>query len=128
MRTARAALRAGERVLGAVLAAALAATPPAAAAAERPAAGPVEVGTARGAPGQKARGRLKVLETSDGAPIAVPVVVVSGRDPGPVVWAHACSHGDEYGGPRALQDVVRGLDPARMSGTLVAVRPPSTIR
>ncbi len=33
----------------------------------------------------------------------------------------AAAHGDEYGGPRALQDVVKNLDPSQMSGTLVAV-------
>ena len=37
------------------------------------------------------------------------------------MWVDACAHGDEYGGPRALQEVVRGLDPEAISGTLVAV-------
>jgi predicted deacylase len=31
------------------------------------------------------------------------------------------AHGDEYGGPRALQNVVQSLDPSRMSGSVVAV-------
>jgi predicted deacylase len=48
-------------------------------------------------------------------------VVVTGAKPGPVVWVQAAAHGDEYGGPRALQDVVKSLDPSQMSGTLVAV-------
>ncbi len=82
---------------------------------------PVVVGTARAAPGETVRGTLKVAEASDGAPIALPVAIVAGSRSGPVVWVQACSHGDEYGGPRALQNVVRGLDPKTMSGTLVAV-------
>ncbi|OLE67437.1 MAG: hypothetical protein AUG09_02455 [Acidobacteria bacterium 13_1_20CM_2_68_7] len=82
---------------------------------------PVVVGTAHGRPGEKVRGALKVAEDADGTPIVLPIEIVSGSRPGPVVWAQACSHGDEYGGPRALQDVVRGLDPKEMSGTLVAV-------
>jgi predicted deacylase len=81
----------------------------------------IEVGTARGVPGQKVRGFLKVAEDADGTPAQLPVVIVAGRKAGPVVWVNACSHGDEYGGPRALQDVVRGLDPDTMTGTLVAV-------
>ncbi len=83
--------------------------------------GPVEVGSARGVAGQKIRGSLKIGEHSDGSPLTLPVTIITGRSPGPVVWVEACVHGDEYGGARALQDVVRGLDPERMSGTLVAV-------
>ena len=83
--------------------------------------GPIEVGNARGAPGQKVRGTLRVGEAADGTEVALPVVIVTGRRAGPVVWVDAGAHGDEYGGPRALQDVVRNLDPEKMSGALVAV-------
>jgi hypothetical protein len=94
---------------------------PAAAGPSEPAAvGPLVVGTARGVAGQKVRGGLKVLEEADGSAVEIPLAIVTGRRPGPVVWASACMHGDEYGGPRALQAVVRDLDPEEMSGTLVA--------
>src|SRR5690349_9014297 len=78
---------------------------------------PVTVGTAKGVVGQAVRGTLTVAEAADGSAVALPVVVVTGREPGPVVWVEASAHGDEYGGPRALQDVVKGLDPAAMKGT-----------
>src|SRR5439155_926407 len=80
----------------------------------------VEVGSARAVAGQKVRGVLKVAESADGTPIVLPLTIAAGRKPGPIVWVQAATHGDEYGGARALQDVVRGLDPATMSGTLVA--------
>ena len=82
---------------------------------------PVAIGTAQGVRGQTVRGSLKVAETVDGSPVAVPIAIVSGAKPGPVVWVQAAAHGDEYGGPRALQDVVKNLDPSQMTGTLVAV-------
>src|SRR5881296_995239 len=82
---------------------------------------PVEVGSARAVAGQKVRGVLKVAESADGTPIVLPLTIAAGPKPGPVVWVQAVTHGDEYGGARALQDVVRGLDPGTMSGTLVAV-------
>jgi predicted deacylase len=96
---------------------------PAAESARPVAAGPAAlvVGTARGEPGKKIHGVLKFAEAADGASFAAPVVIVTGRRPGPVVWADACHHGDEYGGARALQEVVRALDPETMSGTLVAL-------
>ncbi|MFY9551723.1 MAG: succinylglutamate desuccinylase/aspartoacylase family protein, partial [Thermoanaerobaculia bacterium] len=81
----------------------------------------VEIGTARGVAGQTVRGSLKVAEAADGSPVALPIAIVTGRQAGPVVWVEASAHGDEYGGPRALQDVVRNLDPQAMTGTVVAV-------
>jgi predicted deacylase len=83
--------------------------------------GPVEIGTAKGVAGQVVRGTLAVAEESDGSTVSLPIAIVTGRRPGPVVWAQACAHGDEYGGPRALQQLLRDLDPASMSGSLVAV-------
>src|SRR5262245_1161803 len=78
---------------------------------------PVEIGTARAVAGQRVIGALKVAEDADGTPIVLPIELVTGPKPGPVAWVQAVTHGDEYGGARALQDVVRGLDPAGMSGT-----------
>ena len=82
---------------------------------------PVEVGSARAVAGQKVRGVLRVSEAADGTPIVLPLTIAAGRRPGPVAWVQAATHGDEYGGARALQEVVRGLDPGTMSGTLIAV-------
>ena len=81
---------------------------------------PIQVGTARAVPGQTVRGTLAVGEAADGTPVALPISIVSGTKAGPVVWVQAGAHGDEYGGPRALQEVVRGLDPGAMSGTVIA--------
>src|SRR6187200_2596755 len=75
---------------------------------------PVTVGTAAGVRGQTVRGMLRVAESADGSPVALPVAVATGAKPGPVVWIEAAAHGDEYGGPRALQNVVQSLDPSRM--------------
>jgi len=82
---------------------------------------PLAIGTAQGVRGQTVRGMLKVAEAADGSPVSLPVAVVTGPKPGPVVWVEAAAHGDEYGGPRALQDVLKSLDPAQMSGSVVAV-------
>src|SRR2546426_1110442 len=91
-------------------------------AAETPAARPpVEIGSARGVAGEKVRGALKVAEDADGTPIVLPLTIIAGKKPGPVAWVQAATHGDEYGGARALQEVVRGLDPEAMSGTVIAV-------
>ena len=90
-------------------------------AAQTPLRAPIEVGTAKGVPGETVRGTLVVAQAADGSPVSLPVAIVTGARPGPVVWVQAAAHGDEYGGPRALQDVVKSLDPKTMSGAMVAV-------
>jgi predicted deacylase len=51
----------------------------------------------------------------------VPVVIVQGERDGPVLWLHGCVHGNEYCGTYIIHEFLRGLDPAQMSGTVVAL-------
>jgi len=81
----------------------------------------IELGTARAVPGAKVRGSLKAVETADGSDVLLPISIVNGQSRGPVVWIQACAHGDEFGGARALQEMVRDLVPEKMSGAVVAV-------
>lgn len=56
---------------------------------------------------------------ADGMPFAMPVVVVKGREQGPVLWIDAAMHGDETGGVKAAQDFVATLAPDQVGGTIV---------
>lgn len=91
--------------------------PPAVAAA----AWPERVGTAEVRAGQVTRGRLSLIEYADGSPVEAPVIVVAGKERGPVAWLIACGHGDEFGGALAIARVARALDPARMKGLVVLI-------
>ena len=84
-------------------------------------AGALSVGTASAEPGRKTRGVLQVGDDVEGTPVGLPVSIVAGRAAGPVVWIQAGTHGDEFGGIRALQELIRDLRPEEMSGTVVAV-------
>lgn len=86
----------------------------------------VNVGTARGVLGAKIRGTITPIEEVDGTPLSLPLVIITGTRPGAVVWVQALTHGDEYGGARALQQVVATLDPTEMTGTVVAVMASNT--
>jgi uncharacterized protein len=55
------------------------------------------------------------------APLEVPVAIVHGSRPGPRVAVTAGIHGAEYVSIAALREVVLGLDPAAVTGSLVAV-------
>jgi hypothetical protein len=56
-----------------------------------------------------------------GTEIALPVITVQGARPGKTLLVSAGVHGDEFEGIQAIFDVVEALDPAEMSGSLVAV-------
>lgn len=81
----------------------------------------LSVGTASASPGQRVTGYLTTGQNVDGSPIRIPVHIVRGAQPGPVLWAQGTVHGDEYDGAAAILRLLGELDPARMTGTLVAV-------
>ena len=78
------------------------------------------VGTASAAPGEKATGFLEVPAGSD-AGTSIPVAVIHGSKPGPVLALVAGSHGTEYASIIALEKLIPALDPAQVSGTVIIV-------
>ena len=70
------------------------------------------VGTASAAPGQKATGYLEVPAGVD-AGTNIPVVVVNGAKPGPVLALVTGAHGTEYVSIIAVERLIVELDPAR---------------
>ncbi len=75
-------------------------------------------GTATAAPGQKATGYLEVPAGAD-AGTNIPVVVVQGAKPGPVLALVAGLHGTEYASIIALEELIGRLDAAEISGTVI---------
>jgi predicted deacylase len=80
----------------------------------------LRVGAVEAAPGEKASGFLEVPDGSD-AGTRVPVSVVHGAQPGPVLALIAGTHGYEYTSIVALPRVLARLDPARMKGSVILV-------
>ncbi|HLW51863.1 MAG TPA: M14 family metallopeptidase [Candidatus Angelobacter sp.] len=81
---------------------------------------PFTVGTASAAAGQKATGYIEVPAGTDAA-TSIPVVVVHGAKPGPVLALVSGSHGTEYASIIALEKLIPALDPAQVSGTVIIV-------
>jgi len=79
---------------------------------------PFSVGTAAAAPGKKATGYLVVPAGLD-AGTMLPVVVIEGGKPGPVLALVSGAHGTEYASIVALENVANLLDPAEISGTVI---------
>ncbi len=78
------------------------------------------VGTARAARGQKAFGAIEVPAAAD-AGLSIPVAVIHGPRPGPVLALVAGSHGTEYASILAVVRLIQSLEPASIRGTVIAV-------
>ncbi len=78
------------------------------------------VGTATAAPGQKVNGFIEVPAGVD-AGTRIPVVVVRGAKPGPVLAIVSGSHGTEYASIIAVEHLITDLDPKQVSGTVILV-------
>ena len=82
---------------------------------------PDRVGTAEVRPGEVTRGRLPLIEYADGSDVEAPVIVVAGKERGPVAWLISCGHGDEFGGALAIQRVAKALDPRTTKGLIILI-------
>ncbi|HET9001000.1 MAG TPA: succinylglutamate desuccinylase/aspartoacylase family protein, partial [bacterium] len=76
-----------------------------------------EVGPLRAAPGTKVTGFLDV----PGTPIRMPVTLIRGPAPGPVLSVTAGVHGGEYPGIEAAIQTAASLDPAGIRGAVIIV-------
>ena len=81
---------------------------------------PFTVGTASAAPGEKATGYLGVPAGVD-AGTNIPVVVVNGVKPGPVLALVTGAHGTEYVSVIAVEKLIVDLDPTKISGTVILI-------
>jgi hypothetical protein len=91
--------------------------PPSPLAAQR---GPFAVGPVTARPGERASGFLEVPAAADSG-TRIPITVIHGREPGPVLALIGGTHGSEVAPILALHRVRRDLDPTRLRGTVIIV-------
>lgn len=73
------------------------------------------------APGTLRRLTWYAAETFSGLSEAAPVLVAHGAQPGPVLCVTAAVHGDELNGIEIVRDLLHGIDPANLYGTVIGV-------
>jgi predicted deacylase len=78
------------------------------------------VGTATAARGQKAFGAIQVPAGIDAA-LTIPVSVVHGAKPGPVLAIVSGAHGTEYASIVAVERLIQQIDASAVSGTVILV-------
>lgn len=72
------------------------------------------------APGSIARFKVAMVRNGMGDMMHIPVVVVRGSEPGPVVGITAAVHGNELNGVRIIHRLIPMLQPEEVTGTVVA--------
>ncbi len=78
------------------------------------------VGTAAASPGHKAAGELQIPAGAD-AEAHVPVIVINGARPGPVLALVSGSHGTEYASIIAVEKLAQSLDAAAIAGSVIVL-------
>jgi uncharacterized protein len=82
---------------------------------------PFHIGGIDVTPGERRLVDLPVSKLSNHTPVTLPVHVLHGTRPGPAMFISAAIHGDEINGVEIIRRVMRTLQPANISGTLLCV-------
>ncbi|MFQ5634079.1 MAG: succinylglutamate desuccinylase/aspartoacylase family protein [Gammaproteobacteria bacterium] len=72
-------------------------------------------------PGTSQRLMWSASQIFEGVSSETPVLVVNGRDEGPVLCLTAAIHGDELNGIEMVRRVLHDLDPEKVNGTIIGI-------
>lgn len=84
-------------------------------------AAPFELAGETVAPGSRRAFELPISRVSSGNEVCLPVRIIHGRKPGPVLFVSAAVHGDEITGVEIVRRLLRKISPKTLSGTLLCV-------
>ncbi|MDT8340489.1 MAG: succinylglutamate desuccinylase/aspartoacylase family protein [Longimicrobiales bacterium] len=82
---------------------------------------PLVIGGHEVLPGNRSRVELPVARFVTGEWLSLAVEAVHGAAEGPTVWLSGAIHGDELDGVEIVREVLAGLDPGEMAGTVLGV-------
>ena len=82
---------------------------------------PFEFGGEKVRAGTRHAVETRVARLPSGAWIAMPAVILHGRQDGPIVWLSAAIHGDELNGVEIIRQLMRMLQPKKLAGTIIAI-------
>lgn len=82
---------------------------------------PFQLGDVSVAPGRRAIVEMPAAQLYTQTPLNIPVHVVHGREPGPVLLVCAAIHGDELNGVEIIRRLLRLSALKKLRGTLIAV-------
>lgn len=81
----------------------------------------IDIGSARGIPGELAYGAFDAVTHPSGGTDQFPIIIAQGRSAGPTLWLTASIHGDEYTGIMTIHEVLTPELVSHLHGTIIAV-------
>lgn len=81
----------------------------------------IKIGNETIAPGEFKRFELPVSRLATQTLVSLPITVVNGIEPGPVLWLSAAIHGDELNGVEIIAQILERVTPKQLRGTIIAV-------
>ncbi|WP_155516343.1 succinylglutamate desuccinylase/aspartoacylase family protein [Vibrio fluvialis] len=72
-------------------------------------------------PGSKKVIELEAAKLYTHSPLSIPVEIIHGSAPGPVLMVNAAIHGDELNGVEIVRQLIDLIDPKKLKGTLITV-------
>ncbi len=82
---------------------------------------PFEIAGMSVPPGRRKDVKIRISEFYTATPVFIPVTVLHGARPGPVVYVTAAVHGDEINGLEMVRQIRTTVSPKRLAGTLILV-------
>lgn len=82
---------------------------------------PFEIAGMKVAPGHRKDVKVRISEFYTATPVFIPVTVLHGARPGPVLYITAAVHGNEINGVEMVRQMRTAVDPKRLRGTLILV-------
>ena len=80
-----------------------------------------EIAGMKVAPGRRKDVKVRISEFYTATPVFIPVTVLHGTRPGPVLYLTAAVHGNEINGVEMVRQLRTAVDPKRLAGTLILV-------
>lgn len=72
-------------------------------------------------PGHRKDLKIRISEFYTATPVFIPVTVLHGTEPGPVLYVTAAIHGDEINGIEIVRQMRTAIDPKKLRGTVILV-------
>ena len=79
----------------------------------------MKIGTCESKKGALTKGWLDCGELAMGSPIRMPVMILEGKEDGPVLWINSTVHGVEVNGIVVCKELAHEIDPAHLKGTVI---------
>ena len=72
-------------------------------------------------PNQVKKFWLKMIDNGFSQPISIPVIILKGKEDGPVLGLIAAIHGNELNGIKVIQESVKHINVNELKGTVIAI-------